>query len=61
MLQILYLGVSKQVKRRSLQHHGSFPNLVTLPRHDVRQKVVNVLLDKALLQDLHLMHCPFST
>lgn len=61
VVAMLYLGVSDQVKRRGLQHHGSLPNLVTLPRHDVRQKVVDVLFDETPLQDLYSMRCPLNT
>lgn len=47
-----YLCFCEHVDGRCLEHHGPFPDLVALSRHDVRQKVVDVLLNKSQLKDL---------
>lgn len=47
-----YLRFCEHVDGRRLEHHGPLPYLVALSRHDVRQKVMDVLLDESQLKDL---------
>lgn len=49
-----HLRFREHVDGRCLEHHGPLPNLVALSRHDIRQKVVYVLLDESQLKDLLL-------